>query len=535
MDNNLLQIIRCNTFARIITSGSKKNVHRLLAASAIASSACVADAQTALKADVNTKDYCAISEDEFAQWFPRRFKSRKLSRNSIVTSPDNLSFEGGVGLDADFCKFYKRAEQMFLWLTSPYGQGSYVFSSPIFYDVWSAERGRRTLKVAGGTTRNLSAKIDIELDQAAPGEAAPGEADATVLMTQGCKLVYYLIQVNDVYAYFLTGTKNGEITPIPTSFPTTADDLRKIQDFGQYHSKTFPDAKTLAVELKTAWIETTGFSQSEVGKYITMRGRIPTYKPMSCSPPSTTWIRDGFKDTLLALVGMHVVFSAREHPEMLWTTFENVNNTPNAEYQYFSTKSHSAQPVPQDTGLTWLFAASNAAKPFNVVRMRLDLNGNIRTVCQDKFIGPSNIGTGCQDKFIEPSNILRNAPWGTSSPGDTPNNTKIISVNKQVIDRLADGDVRKNYIMIGTTWTADGKAPTPPNYAGPSNHVGAKNLVNTTMETFFHEGSSNCLDCHHGPNMLGDACKKSGLSHVFGVLPPLSGSNRRKRQCNSVN
>jgi hypothetical protein len=218
---------------------------------------------------------------------------------------------------------------------------------------------------------------------------------------------------------------------------------------------------------------------------------------------------------------MHVVFSANQHPEMLWATFEHVNNTPNAEYYYFGYDAwpkYSAEKVKRDSARTWLFSASNPKDPFNVARMSVR-NGNI---------------VGHPDEFIGPSRILRNAPWGTS-PGDTRNNTIIISVNRQVIDRLADGDVRKNYIMIGATWTSDGKAPTPSNATlPPSNTAPPKaNLVNTTMETFYKEGVSNCFDCHQG-NMLACEGERKGLSHIFGVLQPLFGSNR-PRQCNSAN
>src|SRR5262249_55538139 len=45
-----------------------------------------------------------------------------------------------------------------------------------------------------------------------------GQADHGVLLAQNGSLIYYVTMVNDVMAYFLTGTKNGEITPTPTKF-----------------------------------------------------------------------------------------------------------------------------------------------------------------------------------------------------------------------------------------------------------------------------------------------------------------------------
>src|SRR5207249_3386854 len=137
----------------------------------------------------------------------------------------------------------------------------------------------------------------------------------SVLLAQNGSLVYYASMVNDVYAYFTTGTKNGGITPTPTRFPTTLADLNKITAFAQLHGKSFPDPEALAVEVKTSWVETTGLDTS---KYITVTGEIPIY---DMSNPNQ-WTRNGTKKTTLAMVGMHVVGSTKGHPEMIWATFE---------------------------------------------------------------------------------------------------------------------------------------------------------------------------------------------------------------------
>src|SRR5262249_7235087 len=62
------------------------------------------------------------------------FQSGKLE--GFVTPPATLTFRNDGN-----CSFYRIADQMFLWLTSPapesYGPGSgpYVFDSAVFYDV----------------------------------------------------------------------------------------------------------------------------------------------------------------------------------------------------------------------------------------------------------------------------------------------------------------------------------------------------------------------------------------------------------------
>jgi hypothetical protein len=114
-------------------------------------------------------------------------------------------------------------------------------------------------------------------------------------------------------------------------------------------------------------------------------------------------------------------------------------------------------------------------------------------------------------------------------------NTKIIYTNKQIIEPLGDKDVRKNYMMIGTSWTSGGDDPSD-----VDKRQGSTQLANSTMETFVNDGSSTCFGCHQGRedraggvrSMLG--CKKMGLSHLFGVLQPLFGSDSRG-QCTPVN
>ena len=84
---------------------------------------------------------------------------------------------------------------------------------------------------------------------------------------------------------------------------------------------------------------------------------------------------------------------------------------------------------------------------------------------------------------------------------------------------LVGDDVRKNYILIGATWTSRGEAPSDDeDLLAPSNHVGTSTLANTTMETFYQ--SSNCFSCHKG-NMLGTSDGR-GLSHIYGELKALS-------------
>src|SRR5262249_4874693 len=152
-------------------------------------------------------------------------------------------------------------ERMFLWVTSPDGHGSYVFRSPAFFDAWSTDSGLRELKptdfkLTDSNLKNLDVRVAID----------PVEVDDKLLVTEDCRLDSYLIQVNDVYAYFLTGNKNGIIPA--TQFPTGEADLAMIEVVA---GKTLEDRNALAVELKSAWIEIAPSEAANYTNYITMK------------------------------------------------------------------------------------------------------------------------------------------------------------------------------------------------------------------------------------------------------------------------
>jgi hypothetical protein len=325
-------------------------------------------------------------------------------------------------------------------------------------------------------------------------------------------LVYYATMVNDVFAYFATGQKNGAIAA--NQFPTTGGELVKIEDFAKKHGRKFAHPDALVMEVKSSWVEASQVPNP--GNYITMTATVPTYDRSDLKE----WKRQGDKTVELAMVGMHVVGSVKGHPEMIWATFEHSDNTPLEAYTYNS--NSGTKTVPRSKSGPWLFCADDPAPPFNKPHM----NMSEPDLLDIKAASPNSIG---------PSNTIRWKTWGAASDR-TPNplvadtaesNTQILSINNNVRGMMAAGDVRSHYIMTGATWTEGGGPPdTTP-------QVGTSQLTNTTMETYQQGASSkfltsqntlngtNCFTCHSGP-MLGDARDNIGLSHVFGRLQALS-------------
>ena len=344
----------------------------------------------------------------------------------------------------------------------------------------------------------------------------------------GGSLVYYATIVNDVYAYYATGVKDGAISA--SQFPTTAGDLSNITAFASAHGETFPDPNALAIEVKSAWVAAAGLPN--IGSYITMTATVPTYAHTS----TTTWTASGQQTIQLALVGMHVVGSAAGHPEMIWSTFEHVANAPASTYSYINNTGSSTAPViatvnqsqnvatvPVIGGISvpWVFS-STTASTFNNQNMSYVFPPSPATIVANP---PAT---------ISPSNTIRWKAFGGASD-DTPNpvdpstaasNTEIISINNSVSPMLASTDVRQNYVMTGATWTVNGFGPigngdNSPN-CGTTNGcaVGTSALSNTTMETYqqgtdntLAHGGTNCLTCH--------VTNTTNVSHVFGALKPL--------------
>jgi hypothetical protein len=324
------------------------------------------------------------------------------------------------------------------------------------------------------------AVIDVEQGQA---------GDSSVLEAQTAangSLVYYATMVNDVYAYFLTGVKDGAITAsTPGQFPTTLADLNSTIAFATSHGKgspPFPDPDALAIEVKSSWVLAAGLPN--LSSYITMTATVPTYNQTN----PNLWTPTGQQTVQLALVGIHVVGSTAGHPEMVWATFEHVGNTPPATYSYNSTSGPKT--VTQNASGAWLFSATGSTGPFNVAHMF--------------FTGPPSNNIQSSGSFtISPSDTLRSEPWGIDG-SDAFSNTEIISTNAHVRGMMASGDIRGNYVMTGATWTPFGSPPS-----GSTPGVGTNRLSNTTMETY-QQGVSNCFTCHQ------NGLNPNGLSHIFG-------------------
>ena len=429
----------------------------------------------------DAKPTCTVTESELEGWFD----ASSIGATGIVSPPDGLTFD-----DSTDCNFYKWSWQMFLWAISPTKieeGGTWVFDGKDFFDLESDG----TLN--NDSNLNVRAEKTDREGQAGGSATLMSQARAITGNSSG-SLIYYGIHINDVYAYFNAGQTSGVIEA--NEFPTTQDQLNAITDYAsKYFGVDIRDDLALTLEIKTSWVAVGG--DADTSDYITIDAQIPTYDTSS----DTSWTENGTEDATLAMVGMHVVASVAGHPEMVWASFEQVNNTPNASYTYENSSgakvtvdSFNSGGTPLQSG--WLLMSDTGN----------EADANIENMTYDSSTTTITAET---DKKISPSDTVRENPWGTDN--DTETNTDIISINDSIISQLAAGDVRSNYALIGALWTNDGEIP--PSSTFTTNQTGSTKLANATMETYNQD--DNCFSCHNGDPL-------SGLSHIWDDITPLT-------------
>lgn len=456
---------------------------------------------------------CTVSSSDFSSWFTSKTVSKDgavMPANSVTATHNNN------------CDFYKWSEQMFLWITSPNTSGSYnsgtVMESDSFYTVSTLVDGVREL-IPHEKGKLISAVANAQKNDRLFIDTEEGQATDDVLMAQNGSLIYYISMVNDVYAQYLNGVAHKVKGLNENEFPTTQDQLDIIVAFAKEQGITVKDPNTLTIEIKTSWVDANELSN--VSDYITMNAIVPSYDTSN----NQKWVPNGTEKKKLAMIGMHIVGTIDGHPEMVWATFEHVNNAPNLEYTYVDTENNT-KTKPADTGNDWLLNSDSSDSNYNQSHMTFCNSDELTAKKCDKL----NSIVAKEGYTISASNTKMTKPWGVANEG-VPNpenstaaasNSEVISMNNSVLGQLKVGDLRKNYIFIGATWTDSGAAPNGKSYSATNTNsgvaIGTSQLANSTMETYALNGTSysqygSCFSCHS--NYQTPGLKPSDLSHIY--------------------
>jgi hypothetical protein len=435
---------------------------------------------TDVKKKSDKKELWVVTDKEFNDWF----KSGKKSKDGIVKPANSVDFPVN-NTNNDFNKW---SQQMFLWITSP-KDSTIVLETPEFYTVSPPDSlGKRNL--IQHPTTILKTASGVGKSDTEEGQATTNVLLASVGNGKDNSLVYYITYVNDVYAKFLQAGQIDSTGHPNYLFPTDTAGLNSIIAFAKSIGETVKSPNTLAMELKTSWVDLATIPLAKQDDYIKIWAEVPIFNRKS----NTTWKNTArTKKTQLGLVGMHVVGSVKEHPEMIWSTFEHQSNSPNLEYSYLDGAGKTQTNLP-DTLSNWLFNSKSTDKVYNKSHMKYEKENIIAT----------------KNNTISPSNTVRIHAFGNDD-FDAEANSEIIAFNNSVRNQLS-GDVRENYIFIGAIWTNDSKLP---------NLRGNKYLANSTMETNAQgtiknpEMGTNCFSCHStslDPNI------PFALSHIYSEL-----------------
>lgn len=462
------------------------------------------------------------------------FFTGKVSGNGWVKPANSLNPIFKDFKNNSLCDFYKWGSQMFLWLTSR-EEGRHVFNtSPTFYNLSVESHDQREFLTGEGpmlmTARKSKVDDEIELGQA-------GNNDA--LISQQKSLVYYGLHANDVFAVFTTQQKQGalkncdkrhqqclskggkdcytelkacKISEVPQlEFPNTQSQLDDVVAFAKRHGYPLGDDKNaLAIELKTSWVD--AGTLKDPGRYILSQAIVPTF---TRSPSKGPWDFKKNEEKTLAMVGMHVVGTVNSHPEMVWSTFEHVDNVPDNTYIYQASGGEFKTLDFNSNDRDWTFLPNGATQPRSIIA-----NAQVKTDAG----GTSTQKIASQNgRDIGATDVFRADPWGNlhGSKAGSPqvdNNTDLASINVSVLSQLAIDDVRGNYIQTGGIWTAQGEIPSD----GTDKALrGSLNLANTTLETFYQIPKTgfkpkNCFGCHGN-----DPKNATSVSHIFDAMKPL--------------
>lgn len=476
-----------------------------------------------LPTDAN--DRCPVTEETMKSWF-----RGNITKNGWVNPADSTATIFNPGQENTRCDFYKWGAQMFLWLTSETGAlDKHVFStSPVFYDISIADAsiGKREF-IAGNGTMDLvpGTKDNIEFGQA---------SDSDILISQDESIVYFGLHANNVFALYTTGLNEGWFStadPLYAAFPDSKTDLDTLKskvsadkDYKGYSDIEASEA--LAMELKTAWVDASLWTQTKQVQYITTEANVPVFDRSLTKGP---WPIIGNEKKTLAMVGMHVVGTVEGHPEMVWSTFEHVNNAPANTFRYNANNPSSPKnPITKtqwydSTTNEWTFFPTNASGPATIEATGVAIPcvvGKAPTTAQKKeykkkFLDINQCGAraigkkgSITNQIISPTtpttdiietDVVRIDAWGG---GTVANNTDLISLNTSILTWLKPGDYRGNYIQTGGIWTSDGSIPTNGKQSDNPHLVGSLKLANTTMETYDQQEQGtdfypiNCFGCH---------------------------------------
>lgn len=315
--------------------------------------------------------------------------------------------------------------------------------------------------------------------------SAIGQASGEWLTDQRGNLVYYDVRLNPdevdyIYNANPTG-KNLTWAQGQQACAQSAAGLRLPSGYGQDmtcdgNSRIF-GGNVGAMEIKAAWIKL-----PEDGS---LDYRYLTSQAILVEPGASKMAAQQSNPVTVGLVGLHIIRHLPGAPQMLWSTFEQVDNTPDA-----GTKTVNLPPNP-----------NRKPRPsYAFFNPDCDPEQDIFYQCKPNWTPDMKAQTPCETESPRsPSNCI---PY--SAPVQVNRVTAVVStsndVNAYVWSLLSADSVFNYYRLIDVQWpnnptSVEAGSTTPLTTGDITPNAGTRIVANTTLETFV-QSKDSCMDCH---------------------------------------
>ena len=265
------------------------------------------------------------------------------------------------------------------------------------------------------------------------------------------------------------------------------------------------DLPTGTIELKMAWRVLT--NPNDKNRYVNITKDIVVTKVINDDTGETG--SQTLKNVTLGLAGIHIIQSTAEHPEMMWGSYEHVDNNPLCRpvesYKNYSFMSQTCWKSLMDGHTT------DPKCNFNQATSSPELTADSSQICRVFADGS------------DADNILyyEDSEGNEYKPNKYDQNVDAINqLNKAMSEStyFDNTPVLKNYQIVGGLWESDTTKPS----TELDNQRGSLEMSNTLMETAIQGGDIpagepmlNCFDCHgYTPGKTAE----TRLSHIFGNL-----------------
>ncbi len=445
---------------------------------------CGSDPETAANSDSTSPDSLCFADPS---WFPH-------TQTPAPAEGDGSPFDTSSTTNQIF---HQWSWQKFLWLTKPDKGGNPLFlNQDIVRQVTS---DMQLVTIPTGTLLKIQ-----DVNQAGSKQAIL-QTNPQYNKEGKSETVYYSIHMN--HLMYSEAKKYAALIH-----------AGKLPDAAQ---KSFPVG---SFELKVAWVPVTAIPADKQKLYYTAMASLST---------------DGgktFKNTQMALIGMHVVGVVKNHPEFIWATFEHDELGPNYNWKDMKVSN---------TDEKLLCKKASSPTIDGIIYDTSTKLGKIQHMVFDLFqygVPRSNGG-----------DFMAN-----TSQSEPVNFQNIDGINKCVKSQL--DDVWKNYFYNGSIWLnmdgtdaarqafiIDSLGGNIGNATKGSYARGSLNCANITMETFTQTFESdisginvntlaNCFSCHSGQafDTTMPPASPLYLSHTFQDYVTSLRNNNSKARAESI-